>query len=659
MRFADEIFAQILAQWRRYVKEGSTIIDTTIIPSMILESWKRSKEKKVDPFIRKASVLKDHEIQELLKANSDLIDISKPFMKNLHSCVAGSGYILALFDQRGYLLELLGDDEVINRVKSANFVIGSCWSEDVMGTNGAGTAMIEKKPVQIYGPQHYCIVSRNWSGSGAPIYNPEGELIGAIAVTGPYELTHAHGLGMVAAVTYAIENSMYVRRALRNANVAQSYQQTVISSIPEAIMAIDNKGFITLMNQNATKIFGLRSWQVIGKHISDICGKENESFVRTILDNDSLVDIQVKIFKDHLPYKYTLTSNPITASEEERIGRIIILNEITRAKTLVNQMIGSKAKFKFDDLIGKDPIFLETIKMGKMISSSASNVLLLGESGTGKDVFAQAIHNESDRRNGPYVAINCAAIPRDLISSELFGYSDGAFTGSKKGGAPGKFELADGGTLFLDEIGEMPLELQAILLRVIEDKNITRIGGDRTTSVDVRIIAATNRNLKEEINKSKFREDLYYRFSVFMLRMVPLRERKEDIPLLAQHFANRFLSAKDHSAITIDDESLSKLKEYIWPGNIRELQNVIERMIYIKEAGTFTSVSDLLPRETLTKKNLPISNSAPASKDNMRQVVASMIQSQIPKTKIAGKLGISRSTLYRLLGEKEAVHENS
>ncbi|OPY85422.1 MAG: Acetoin dehydrogenase operon transcriptional activator AcoR [Smithella sp. PtaU1.Bin162] len=651
MQRADEKFDKILGQWRRYFKKRSTSIDTTIIPSAILDSWNRSKEKNINPYIKKNSVLLEgRQLRELLEVNSELINISIPFMKNLHSCVAGSGYILALFDYQGYLLELLGDEDIVNYVKPSNFVIGSCWSEDIMGTNGAGTAIVEVKPVQIFGPQHYCICSRHWSGSGAPIHNPEGKLIGAIALTGPYEVTHAHGLGMVAAVTYAIENSMRVRKALTEVNIAKSYQETVISSIPEAIVAIDNDANVTLINHHATEIFGLPSGQVAGRQISDICNKDNQNFISMIMENESLIDAEVTILKNRNSYKYTLTCNSITTSNQKTIGKIIILNEINRAKTLVNNMTGAKAKIKFDDLIGDEIKFLETIEMAKLISSSVSNVLLLGESGTGKDVFAQAIHNESNRSNGPYIAINCAAIPRDLISSELFGYSDGAFTGSRKGGSQGKFELADGGTLFLDEIGEMPLELQAILLRVIEDKSITKIGGDRTTSVNVRIIAATNKDLKEEIRNKKFREDLYYRFSVFTLKMIPLRERKEDIPILAQYFVQKISNAINKINVKINDDVLAGLKEYSWPGNIRELQNVIERMIYIAKDSTLTV--DLMPQEIIINNYVQKSNNELSESNNgTHKLILSMMQSHIPKTKIAEKLCISRSTLYRLLRE--------
>ena len=201
---------------------------------------------------------------------------------------------------------------------------------------------------------------------------------------------------------------------------------------------------------------------------------------------------------------------------------------------------------------------------------AASNVLLLGKSGTGKDIFAQSIHNASDRKNGPYVAINCGAIPRDLIASELFGHEEGAFTGSRRGGNQGKFELADGGTIFLDEIAETPLELQTALLRVIEDKSVLRIGGTRVRPVDVRIIAATNKDLRDEVQKGNFREDLYYRANVFAIEMVPLCERLDDIPLLTDHFIKQCASAMKKNIARVDKKIMDVFMSYTWPGNVRE-----------------------------------------------------------------------------------------
>jgi transcriptional regulator with PAS, ATPase and Fis domain len=308
-------------------------------------------------------------------------------------------------------------------------------------------------------------------------------------------------------------------------------------------------------------------------------------------------------------------------------------------------MIGARAKFYFKDIVGKHPRVLETISLGKKAASTMSNVLLLGESGTGKNIFAQAIHNESNRAKGPFVSINCAAIPRELIASELFGYSEGAFTGSKRGGNQGKFELSDGGTLCLDEIGEMPLDLQATLLSVIEDKSIVRIGGREVVPVDVRIIATTNRNLKEEVKRGHFREDLYYRLNVFTIELVPLREMKSDISILANCFIDKICSRLDNKRIEIDDDALNVLMRYSWPGNVRELQNVIERSISIALTNVIT-INDLPPE--IRQKSTNIDKDV-SLKTMERQLLLELMQSNLSKTDAARKLNITRCTLYSKL----------
>jgi transcriptional regulator with PAS, ATPase and Fis domain len=342
-----------------------------------------------------------------------------------------------------------------------------------------------------------------------------------------------------------------------------------------------------------------------------------------------------------------LTVDPILSPNEVN-GKIIILTEIKRARTFAAKMVGAKAKFRFEDLIGADLEFMETVRQAQIAVKISSNVLLLGESGTGKDVFAQAIHNSSPRKDGPYVAINCAAIPRDLISSELFGYADGAFTGSRKGGSQGKFELADGGTIFLDEIGETPLELQGALLRVIEDKSIVRIGGSKVTSVNVKIVSATNKNLKEEVQKGRFREDLYYRLNVFTIRMVPLRKRRDDIPLLVDSFLKRIGRSLGKDILSIDDKVIDLFMKYQWPGNIRELQNVLERMINIANTSILTfdlvpgDMLDVLQKEDVEYEIEPFGRME-------RDSITKLMGSNLTKKDIAKKLGISRSTLYRKL----------
>jgi transcriptional regulator with PAS, ATPase and Fis domain len=345
-----------------------------------------------------------------------------------------------------------------------------------------------------------------------------------------------------------------------------------------------------------------------------------------------------------------MTCNTISDSDGKTIGKIIILNEIKRAKTLVTKMIGAKAKFSFEDVCGKNPRFLTTLEQARVVSLNSSNVLLLGESGTGKDVFAQAIHNAGDRKNGPYVAINCAAIPRDLITSELFGHEEGAYTGSRRGGNQGKFELADGGTIFLDEIAETPLELQAVLLRVIEEKSIVRIGGSRVRPVDVRIIAATNRDIMNEIRKGTFRKDLYYRLSVFSIQMLPLSERLDDIPLLVENFVQKHAHNSKVKVRKVGHQVIDAFQKYNWPGNIRELQNVVERMLNFARSDELTV--DLIPEELRNTSAGPHQmEPMMTSREFERQAIQKMLHGKLKKAEIARKMGISRPTLYRKFRE--------
>ena len=642
-------FDVIYTEWRKFVR--GMAIDSGIVRPVIVDSWERCRSKGVNPYLTKAPlVLGGEQLQALLERNGELIDISRPFMEHLFGFVRGSNFIVALSDANGFLIELVGDYEILESIKHGNFVLGACWSEEVAGSNGVGTVLALGKPLQICGCEHFCINSRRWTCSGAPIHNAQSEMVGAIDMTGPHENANLHTLGMVVASAHAIENEFRYRKALREIQVAHSFQKTVISSIPEIIIAIDNDEIISLMNNNAMKVFGAGGDKFVGRSLGALWSR-NSNVIQLIADNESLTDVEVRISFKNSQADFTLTCNPIL-SMNRVTGKIIILNEIKRARILAARMMGAKARFRFEDIIGRDGEFLETVRHAQIASQINSNVLLLGESGTGKDLFAQAIHNSSGRRDGPYVAINCATIPRDLITSELFGYVEGAFTGSRKGGSQGKFELADGGTIFLDEIGETPLEVQAALLRVIEDKSITKIGGTKVTTVNVRIIAATNKHLKEEVRKGKFREDLYYRSNVFTIRMVPLRKRIEDIPLLVDSFIKNISRSMGKEIVSIDSIVMEYFMSYQWPGNVRELQNVLERMINIAHTSKLTV--DLLPREIIGSRSSENAEEDVEPVDRMeRGLILRLLRSSLTKKDIAKKLGISRSTLYRKLEKYE------
>ncbi len=639
-------FDRIYAEWKQFIQGGE--VDRSIVNPLILESWERCKSKGVNPYLTSVpTVLRGGALETLLEANRELIETSHPFMDQLYEVVKGSSFVVALSDANGFLVDLVGDKHVLETVKQGNFVLGACWREEVAGSNGVGTVLALGRPLQILGCEHYCINSRRWTFSGAPIRNSEGTVVGAIDMTGHYELAHPHTLGMVVASAHAINNEYRFRKALSECQIADSFQRTVISSIPEIIIAIDNSGIVTLMNNNAKKAFGPKSEKYLGMNINALWKNENEGLINQINSNEPMTDVEVRISFNSTQADFTLTCSQIL-SMNRVIGKIIILNEIKRAKTLATRMMGAKANFQFEDIIGGDPEFVETARLAQIASQINSNVLLLGESGTGKDVFAQAIHNSSSRRDFPYLAINCGAIPRDLIASELFGYSDGAFTGSRRGGNQGKFELADGGTIFLDEIAETPLELQVALLRVIEDKSIVRIGGTRVARVNVRIIAATNKNLEEEVRKGTFRADLYYRLNAFTIRMIPLSKRKKDILLLVDSFLKKISVSMGKEIVGIDTDVLEKFMNYQWPGNVRELQNVLERMINIAHTNKLTVA--LLPSEIVDERSSEDTEHDVERVDTMeRELIKRLFSLHLTKKEVSRKLGISRSTLYRKL----------
>ena len=643
-----ELFQKTLGEWKKLVS-GNMSIDGSIVPGDVLDSWIRCIKLGIDP--RSSAIgekLTGDKLTELLEENQTFIEISRPFMKNLYRFVAGSEFVVVLFSKKGYLLEIIGDDEVIQFIQKGYWVVGALWDEASVGNNGVGTLVELKRPIKIFGCQHYRRFYHNEAACSAPIFDPDGEFIGGISLTGRHYKVNPHTLGMAVASAQAIENELKMNRALAEAQIANIYKEKVIASIPEALLTTDNWGHVSLINNHARRIFSLNHDRVEGRHIRKVLGAENHHISSMIEDNETLTDMEVRIFSGNSGSDYTLSCNPILSQTLKHLGKIIILVEIKRVKTLVNKMIGAKAEFRFEDIYGQNHKFRETIEQARIVSRSRSNVLLLGKSGTGKDIFAQAIHNNSDRRKGPYVAINCAAIPRDLVTSELFGYSEGAFTGSRRGGNQGKFELADGGTIFLDEIAETPLELQAVLLRVIEDKTITRIGGTRIQPVDVRIIAATNKDLQEEVQKRSFREDLYYRLNIFAIHMVPLNERQDDIAMLANTFIKKYAKALGKIINRVDDSIIEAFIQYPWPGNVRELQNVIERMINFCQTDEL--IAELIPQNITGYRQHTLQQEEFRSpKHYEREMITKMLEANLTKSEIAQKMEMTRTTLYRKL----------
>ncbi len=622
---------------------------------MIVESWKRSRNYSINPLGESQNkILTGPALQQLLDENKLLIETSQPFLTRLYQSMKTTSFTVSLFDRNGYLLQVMQDECYVEINSMFKWRPGVLWKEEYGGTNAIGTLLEEKKPLQIIGPQHYMQLFHFITTSSAPIVDPDGEIIGGITIICLLFGTHPHTLGMAIAASHAIENELKIQKALtrlkaafQETDIAYSLQKAIITSIPEALIAVNTDGYITSINKRAQNLFGLEDRSVLGERISDIfADEENRSFLNLIERQKSMSDREVRISSSRGPCDFTLTCNGIYSSSGAAIGKILIFSEIQRIKSLVNKFAGAKANLKFSDIHGQNEKFKSLVSEAAVISKSASNVLLLGESGTGKDILAQAIHNASPRKDGPYVAINCAAIPRDLIASELFGYSEGAFTGSRRGGSQGKFEMADGGTIFLDEIAETPLEIQAVLLRVIEDKCVIRIGSNQIRAVDVRILSATNKDLIEEVNRGNFRKDLYYRLNVFNIHLPPLRERMDDIPLLAKTFIKKYETALGKSFTAVDDKVWDIFLQYSWPGNVRELQNVVERMVNYASQGRLTA--NLIPPEIVgihrtSRQHVDLES----PEETEKRLIRHLMTLKFNKNNIAEQLNVSRATLFR------------
>lgn len=395
----------------------------------------------------------------------------------------------------------------------------------------------------------------------------------------------------------AIENV----KAADELRLANRHQQATIASLDEGVIAFDRRGRLYLSNPAACRLLGVDKERLQSMTIARL-------FAGTTIERNFNQEQPVEEEVVHRGEIELLVNAHIVGGEGRLDGYVITFTELKRARKRAQRLVGSRARFSFDNIICADPAFERVLEVAKIAANSTSTVLIEGESGTGKEVVAQSIHTASTRAAGPFVALNCAAIPRELLESELFGYEEGAFTGARRGGQSGKFEIADGGTILLDEIGDMPLDMQAKLLRVLQERCFHRVGGDRDIPVSVRVIGTTNRNLAELVKRGSFREDLYYRFRVIHLELPALRDRPGDIPPLVQSFVRKFSLALKKEVTGVSDPVMEVFLRHTWPGNVRELENVLEGMINLLPKGKtiIDSIPDHLRPKTIGKSSPPL-----------------------------------------------------
>ncbi|MEH7155749.1 sigma-54 interaction domain-containing protein [Neobacillus drentensis] len=440
-----------------------------------------------------------------------------------------------------------------------------------------------------------------------------------------------------------------------------TYQQQITNTIDEGYLTVDKKGIITFINHTGKNILGIDDNMIIGQPLIKVLPNFYPSPLDTLNTMENWVNREVFFDlpkgKIHLIFSVTpLIENGLP------VGIVITFKEMKIIMKKLESLVSIKPIFQFEDIIYKSRAMQELIKTAKVAAKTESNILIEGESGTGKELIAQSIHNQSQRKGKPFVVIDCSSIPRDLVESELFGYVDGAFTGARKGGRLGKFEVANGGTVFLDEIGEMPLEIQVKLLRVLQSRTITRVGGHDPIPSNVRIIAATNRNLEEEVENDNFRLDLYYRLNVLQLTVPSLRERDGDIPLLAKTLVEVAANRTNRYSPKISQDTMKILESYTWPGNIRELENVIERAILIahdviepEHLPKYIHHAAFLREKSMPGKDLTLTlteKNAGSFKGMERELIINTLHKvNGNKSLAARKLGISRSNLYEKIAK--------
>jgi transcriptional regulator of acetoin/glycerol metabolism len=606
----------------------------------IEKSHRRSKSYGISPEERNISQkkLSPLELAGRRHHSGHLLEVVIAHIEECYELLSPDDFMVAFADADGFILHLAGSDEIKRKFAQRNCAPGYRWTERDVGTTALSLCRRLTCPIQLNDKDHFCRRAHGFTSSAAPIFGRHESFAGVLVVSGAGSKTHPHTLIMVTMAARSIEKHMRLLRRNSEMSLYIGFLDRVLETAGTGLMTMDNDMRIWKINRQGKEI--LKAGDVDGQPLSVVRGLELD--LDDIARNpDKWKDKEASLPGD-VHFYYTV--QPVLSEHQEKLGAVMVFEEFSTVRKRATRISGAEPFFMFDHLIGSSPSFTEAVKLARKAAKTASTVLLLGETGTGKELFAQAIHNGSPRRRQPFVPINCGAIPGELLESELFGYVDGAFTDAHRGGRPGKFELANEGTILLDEIGDMPPAMQVKLLRVLQTGEIQRIGARKTMLTDTRIIAATHVDLNEMIELNRFRKDLFYRLNIVQIILPPLRQRGAgDIEALALHFVARY---GEHTVLST--EALRALITYDWPGNVRELENAIQRAMHLSGGGTIRAEHLGLQRRPATR-----AAGAPGTLKEMerRLINDTLAQRAGNMARTAKSLGISRATLYRKVEE--------
>lgn len=562
MTWKEEVARQERAR-ELFFAAGSRTPDT--FSDVVYDSWQRSLDNWLSCHVPYDKVLSPQELAERREDNRRLLEVAIPFMELLYGIVKGSGFTIMLGDSEGYILKLMGDEEILeySRKRSSPLVEGSCRSELLYGTNGVGTSLVTREPITLTSIEHFRRELKGVTGTAAPLIMPDGSIVGSLSMSGAADKVHLHTLGMITAASRAIVEQMALRQINRQLDTTKNQLRTILDTFDHGVLLLNENNAVVDTNKVALTFLGLEKPELLGRPIDQLIPPASFDF--SAVQSDAL-DVEASIRCKYTSAPVFITVRVVNSAEPAyRKALLVMFREAASVHKLVRRYIGSNAHFTFEDIMGESPVFRDARDNARIAAHNSSNVLLIGESGTGKELFAQAIHNSSRFSSGPFVAVNCGAIPKSLIESELFGYEAGAFTGANRSGNAGKFELANNGTILLDEIGDMPYDVQIHLLRILQTKEVTRLGGKKPIPLNIRVIAATNVDLAQAIQEKIFRSDLYYRLNVLTFRIPPLRERGADVLLLTDYFIQKYQQPNRPLIKGVTDAVKTIFLDYSWP----------------------------------------------------------------------------------------------
>ncbi|UPK40793.1 sigma-54-dependent Fis family transcriptional regulator (plasmid) [Bradyrhizobium sp. 186] len=622
----------VLTSWERFLS-GSSSSRRQVVRSAITDSWQRCQQSDVDYRRGQAPVpIRDDRLQRLLDKRSRLVQAGASTMALARDYMLETGTVMVLTDADGIVLRLEGDTKLALRdaVEKTHLLPGSNWSETTCGTNAIGTALQSGQPIQVHATEHFCSGIHRWTCSASVIRDPiDGAVIGAIDISGLSSSYGRPALALAISAAARIEAQLLQMELDARYRLLDQCFWMLPSSDRHHAVLFDSAGRPFKASGEMSQIMrdlgapgGQSGFPQLGSRDDQLLGASRPAWIK----------------EEWL--------KPVV-HQGEHLGTVMVAPKPAASSKLLSSARGEAQAFA--NTVYASPKMHSVVEKCRRVGISAAPVLLLGETGVGKEVFAHGIHAVSPRRSGPFIAVNCGCASRELLASELFGYVDGAFTGARRGGMAGKIEAAARGTLFLDEIGELPLELQPMLLRALENGEISRIGETEVRKVDFRLVAATNRDLQAEVDAQRFRRDLFYRLAVVPVDIPPLRERCDDIPLLVDHFVAQTRARYGLADRRFAPETLAHLRHHDWPGNVRELRNLVESLM-LTGNGDPIEPSDLPDTIRRTERPCERKPGLSLAESSERDLISRTLRSCNGNvTATAAALGLAKSTVYAKL----------